>query len=472
MVVMTRDSVQAEEGSGGESMRGRHGEMPRAADVADASSKSDAVGPTSPGRLGRDLLERLKTMGVVRGVANVGQARPPARPDVTPIEQALPGTVVENAFGTCYVSDARFSVTEEHGGVVLGAVRQADRRGLAVLGGAPELTEIDWDHAAFLDTETTGLGIGAGTYAFLIGIGRYVGTSFQVRQLFMRDPSEERAQLAEAADWVADCSALVTFNGRTFDMPLLEARYTLNRLPVPLGEATHLDLLPLSRRMWRRRVGSCALTSLERSILGFERQDDVPGWLIPYRYLTYQRDGDARPLVGIFKHNVLDILSMVALTSRADRFAGVPHDVLKHGIDWLSLAHVHSSAGDHDEVVSACEGALNTDLSDAERAAAMRLLSLGAKRRGDWKLATETWWAMLSEHSTRSLFAFEELAKYYEHRVDPPDFERALDLATRARQLVASGDIEPHVGRDRALAGLDHRIARLQRRMKRERAAL
>ena len=414
-----------------------------------------------------DLLARLAALGVVRGVDALADATPTPRPDVLPIERAVPGRTVENELGRCYVSDVHKAASERHGAEVLDDARRVSGWSLALVGGDPRLQALDVERTAFLDTETTGLGLGAGTYAFLVGIGRFVGRTFQVRQLFMRDPSEEPAQLAEAAAWMSGCTDLVTFNGRSFDVPLLETRYAMRGITAPLAEMRHLDLLPAARRLWSRRLSSCTLVSLEQNILGLERQDDVPGWLIPNRYFDYQSDGDARPLVGIFNHNALDILSMVSLLRRMDRVCATPTEVVEHGADWLSLSRLHEGAGDREWLVAACRAALEHELSVAEAHEALVRQSLAAKRAGDWEGATMIWRDMVAVGGPSSLFAFEELAKYHEHRVEPAQLEQALEQATHARQLVESGALVPRRGRLAALADLDHRIDRLRRRLDR-----
>jgi uncharacterized protein len=413
------------------------------------------------------LVARLTRLGVTVGVP--ATPVPPSRPvHVLPIEAAVPGRAVTNPHGTCYVTTARRAGDQAHAGERLGDALVADAVGLAAIGGRRYGVPVDAGGAAFLDTETTGLSGGTGTYAFLIGVGRFVDGAFHVRQFFMRDPSEERAQLAEVIDWVGDCTGLVTFNGRTFDMPLLGARFALHRLTAPLGDVPHLDLLPIARRLWRRRLDSCALTSLERHVLGLERQDDVPGWLIPERYLRYQRDGDARPLVGVFHHNVLDILSMVSLLTHVARAGSQPEHVLQHGQDWLSLACVHESRRDWAAVITACDGALARGLPIHEADEAYRRLALAAKRRGDWARAVAVWCGLTDADAPRRLFPFEELAKYHEHHTRPPDLERALAYAERARDLVDRGTVRPGRGRRTALADLDRRVARLRRRLGQE----
>lgn len=424
-----------------------------------------------------------------------------------PIDVAVPGRAVGNAHGSCYLTTAYHTEDQVHAGERLTAALTACTDSLAALAGDRRLSALDLTRTAFLDTETTGLGGGVGTYAFLIGVGRFVpvpvpgqgssrqtnqapspgngagatpagsltgltgtpaGYTFELRQYFMRHPGEERAQLAEVADWVADCTGLVTFNGRCFDMPLLATRYALHRfaplLPVPL----HLDLLPLARRLWRGRLPSCALVSLERHILGLERMDDVPGWLIPERYLRYQRDGDARPLVGIIQHNALDILSMVSLLTRVARAYRVPAEALDHGRDWLSLAKAYESAGEMERVIDACEGAIERGLPPADADEAFRFLAAAARRLGDWDRAVAVWSDLAAAEAPRRLFPFEELAKYYEHRALDRDYPRALQITERARALIAGGVLHPPRGRRVALAELDQRAARLRKKVARD----
>jgi uncharacterized protein len=422
------------------------------------------VSATVAGGPDPDLLARLEGLGVTLGprAAPRGGA---GRPDVMPLEEAVAGRVVEGPHGACYVSAARYTLDTLHGDDALGTALEVPLAAAAGLAGHGAVAGLDVSRSVFLDLETTGLGRDAGTTAFLIGAGRFQGDVFCVRQFFLRDPGDERAQLAALADWTSDCHGVITFNGRSFDVPLLTARQTMHRLPRLPAEWPHLDLLPPSRRLWRARLRSCALSSLERHVLAFERQDDVPGWLIPERYDLYRRTGDARPLAGVFRHNVFDVLSMVVLTARLARACAAPEAVLRHGRDWLGLARGYEQARDWSAAVQAYGSALARGLAADEANEALLRLAGSAKRGGDWSRAVTVWEGLAAAARPGRLAPLEELAKYWEHRASPARLDRALEAALRARGLVADGVVRPARGRRRALDDLDRRIARLRRRL-------
>ena len=203
----------------------------------------------------------------------------------------------------------------------------------------PEEDPVDFDYrqALFIDTETTGLW-GVGTIAFMVGVGFFDGDAFIVRQYFLRDHGEEAAMLKMLDELAADRSAIISFNGRTFDLPLLDNRFVMNRMFSGMFDLPHLDLLGSARRLWRRRLGSVALGALERNLLGIRRtEEDVPGMLIPQMYHDYLRTGDGRELARGFYHNEQDILSMVSVGAQVARLVEQPSEVDPPD-DLLSLA--------------------------------------------------------------------------------------------------------------------------------------
>ena len=189
----------------------------------------------------------------------------------------------------------------------------------------PRIADLPLSTLAFLDTETSGLTGGTGTYAFLVGAARFIDGKFVLKQFFMRDPAEEAALLEGLADFLAPARALVTFNGKAFDAPILVTRYLMNRMPVPFKGYSHIDLLPLARRLWRDRLESRALKYLEEHVLGMRRtSEEVPGYEIPWLYMDYLRTRDARPLAGVFYHNAMDMVAMAALLAHMNEMITNP----------------------------------------------------------------------------------------------------------------------------------------------------
>ncbi len=231
----------------------------------------------------------------------------------------------------------------------------------------------------------------------------------------MRDPLEESAQLAALMGYLGEQDGLVTFNGKSFDVPLLNSRFTFNGEPTPLKSSAHLDLLPLARRLWRDRLPSRTLGYLEEHILEVKRTgEDVPGWLVPQLYFDYLRSGDARPLKSVFYHNAMDILSLAALLNHMAAILEEP--VIReelHGIDLIATGKLYEDLGELDQAERSYAAGLAHDLPDDIRSQGMYRWSIMEKRRENYTRACELWIMAAEEED---IFAFEELAKYYEHR--------------------------------------------------------
>jgi hypothetical protein len=179
---------------------------------------------------------------------------------------------------------------------------------------------IDINHVLFIDAETTGLSAASGTVAFLVGLGCLDDDVFKVHQFFLPDYPDEPAQLEAVAELAAECEYLCTFNGKCFDLPLLETRFIMQRLGSPFNELPHIDLLHSSRRFWRTRVPDTTLQTLERELLGLYRYNDTPGYLIPQLYFDFLKHGRAEPLNGVMLHNQLDIVSLMFLLVATQRY--------------------------------------------------------------------------------------------------------------------------------------------------------
>lgn len=342
---------------------------------------------------------------------------------------------------------------------------EIDPEALRWLGRSPDLATLDLSNAVFLDTETTGLAGGTGTYAFLVGIGHFEGSHFVVRQAFMDDYGNEEVLLHVLDEALAPFSAVVTFNGRAFDVPLLETRFLMARRSFPLRSALHLDLLFPARRLWKERLGSCALSNLEAEILGVEREVDVPGWMVPSLYFDYIRSRDPRPLVRVFEHNRLDILSMVTLLSRvAAQHVDPFRSEWEHCEDLLALGSFFDAQGLPDKAVRCYERASEIASTREGRGRAMVRLGNLYKRLRQREDAVAIWRVLASSGQAFGTFALIELAKHYEHvSREYAEAERLTLQALTALELRAARGYGWQVEEERL--ALDHRLARLRRKL-------
>jgi hypothetical protein len=282
----------------------------------------------------------------------------------------------------------------------------------------------------FLDTETTGLAGGTGTYVFLVGLGRFTARGFTVRQLFMRHPGEELALLAMLSAELRGVDALVTYNGRSFDWPLIDTRFRMHGRPVEPPSA-HFDLLATARAIWKHRLVSCSLGSIEQAILGVERTVDAPGWLIPQLYFAYLRSRDVAALLPVFEHNRMDIVSLARLMGLVHAWeAGI--DEPPHAIDALATALHRLRRYPSEAAIEEVRRRWVASAVPAElRLRAVQQLSVTLKRARRYDEAVEVWQdAMRDPSRALRLFAAEELAKYLEHRAR--DHHRALEIARQA----------------------------------------
>ncbi len=319
----------------------------------------------------------------------------------------------------------------------------------------------------FLDTETTGLAGGTGTYPFMVGIAWWDAGGLEVEQFFMRDYDEEHSLLAALAERLAERPVLVTFNGKSFDWPLLETRYRMTRAIRPPALRAHLDFLHPARNLWRLRIGSVRLAELELKVLGWNRGSDMSSQMIPQIYFDYLRGGPPEPLVPIFHHNQMDLRGLAALSTRVLSLLGNPE---AHGCDGLELFGVSRICERRGEAVRArtlYERSIARELPQETDRAARSSLARLAKREGDLDLARTLWESMLG-CSREGLDAYEQLAIYYEHRAREP--RRAAELARQAlldlRGANRLGTISQAAYRERRLR-FEQRLARLERKASR-----
>ena len=404
------------------------------------------VGETAAGLSLKERLERLVA---------VASRRERRCPEPVPLEELLQGRRMENSRGEYFLIEDDVHLDSYHGHFSLSRFRALTPGSVGILTGETALDAFNLSNAVFLDTETTGLAGGTGTAAFLIGIGFVEGDRFRVRQYFMRDYHEEPALLAGLAEDLKRFSQIVTFNGKLFDVPLLETRYNLDRNRFPLSEVPHLDLLHPARRLWRASLESCRLQLLEERLLGMKRTGDIGGDEIPRIYFDYVRRRDARAIARVFRHNRLDIVSLAALAVLAcqwveEGWAEDPRDV-------YSLARVLERARLYERSEAEYRRTVERDRGALRVAALVRLASR-AKRAGDSGRAADLW---RQAGEAGDLLALRELAVYHEHR--SRELDAAVEVVDRGLQLARER------GAPRAAEEFGRRRERLLRKLARGR---
>ena len=400
------------------------------------------------------LYNKLKSMGVQLGTDHL-KAQQKKRSDDYGIEHVVQGEDLPTMYGMTFMTREVYPPEYQHGQICVCA--DPEMEVLSAWCGSTRITQPGWRNVIFLDTETSGLMGGTGTYAFLVGLGYRTEEGFELIQLFMRDPGQEAAFLAALDQLLARFEVVVTFNGKTFDVPLLNTRYTMNGLPGPFGRYEHVDVLHIARKLWRDRLPSRALGDLEKEIVRFFRTgEDIPGWMIPQMYFDYLNNGDARPLSGIFYHNTRDILSLAALYGY---IANMLYDPINqqemYGLDLAAIARLYEELGWIDKAADLYERSLDVgDLPELFFFKTMERYALLHRRQGNWQKAAQLW-RKAAEHGEVS--ACIELAKYFEHQERNPMealtwARKALDNLQVNRYFSGSGqtqqrEIERRIGR-------------------------
>lgn len=372
------------------------------------------------------------------------------------VDEWLSGQEVQTPQGCHFRTDKIWERHRRHGSVDISSLVEMPPDLLAAISGGT-IPHSDCTKWAFLDTETTGLAGGSGTYAFLIGVGRITLAGFELRQFFMRDLAEEASLLHGLAEHLGQFETLVTYNGRTYDQPLLETRYRMARMQPPFGRMEHLDLLVGARRLWKLRFESCRLIELENQILGFEREGDLPGEMIPYVYFEYLRKREAARIVPILHHNAIDILTLACLTAIVPRAFQSPEAApLTHGAEMAGLARWLWRCEELEKALTLFRRALNKGLRDELMFRTMWDVARIEKKLGREDASLAMYTELAGGRNPFRMAALEELAKYYEHR------ERNYSMALEFTMTALS-----HSDSD----ALRHRKSRLERRVAKKMAA-
>lgn len=401
------------------------------------------------------LTERLKALGVSLGSAGLKEQ---SGRIYYPIERVIDGEIRQTPFGETFVVKTFYPINQKQGHVDLAFPKSLQR--LSVWASNLDLNDYRPSSFLFIDTETSGLMGGTGTLVFLIGIGRFTEDGFLLTQFFLREPSEEPAYLQAFLSEIGDVQVLVTYNGKAFDIPLINTRLTLNGEKRLFIQETHLDLLMLARKIWRDRLPSRSLGKVETEVLGVVRtEEDIPGWMIPEIYFNYLKTGDARPLRSVFYHNAMDILSLAALLNKTALLLEAPEiNVIDEPIDLIAIGKLFEEMGFLDDAAFCYSTGLTCDLPKDIRKTTLRRWSYLEKRRDNLSVSIELWQQAARE---KDLLAFIEMAKYCEHRLG--DYQEAIFWAEGAISLIDSEFISTFE-REYWRSAIEHRLARLYRK--------
>lgn len=369
-----------------------------------------------------------------RKIARI-EARTPAPRTPTALDL---GREAATASGTHWRMERSWPAHFQHGTADVGALSELPGSLLEVL-----TEDAGWhsppERWAFVDTETSGLTGGAGAFAFLVGGGAITRTGFTVDQFFLREPGEERSLLEGFTEWLAPFEVLVTYNGRAFDIPLLETRYRMCRLKPPFARMRHIDLLYSARRLWRLALERCRLQDLEVRILGFERVGDVGGNLIPQLYVDYLRTGHARPLDAVFHHNALDLLSLACLAAIVPAAFREPAR-LRSPAEMLGVARWLRAEERIEEALELMREAARRPLNEALLYETLWQMADIERKRGAHDAAVALWSELATVRNRYQAQACERLAIHYEHR--DRNATMALEMTRTALALEPTPDLE------------------------------
>jgi uncharacterized protein YprB with RNaseH-like and TPR domain len=427
-----------------------------AASQADASG--DAAAPLALAPLQEELdAGKAERIARLRALINEVSARDQRRTQVSAradgaASRAFPS--VATAHGTLHVIERWLEPDHHHGRAPLRAALQTQPGTLAVLTRAAASDDLDLTRALYLDTETTGLAGGTGTVAFLVGLGRFEQGVLCLEQLIVPNLGDEAPVLARLAERIAAASCVVTYNGKSFDWPLLRTRFVMSRLPVP-ALPLHIDLLHAARSLWKQRFDSLRLTEVEREVLSFTREHDIPGSEIPARYFQFLRDGQTDRLAPVLEHNQNDLIALAALLGvMITRFEGV--ESVCDAQDALAFGRLALRVRASESALSCARAALAASTSNHATHTALLFESTVQRQVGDHARAValiEQALTLVVEPTARAALHF-SLTKLYEHELD--------ELVAAWRHARHTELVEGPIAQGRRLGRLHRRLLRRQ----------
>ncbi len=335
---------------------------------------------------------------------------------------------------------------------------------LSCLSKDPRFENLDLSTALFIDLETTGLSGGTGVIPFLVGMGYYRENKFNVAQYFLGDPGAEERMIKELIQFFSDMEfqSVITYNGKVFDIPLLETRFILKRQPFMLNELPHLDFLFPARSLWAHKLENCRLHSLALEVVKTGRTEDIPSAEIPWRYFQYIQTGNYDLIEPILYHNQEDILSLLGVIIVGSQiFSEDPQASKADAMDFFGAGKVLEKFGQTEKSSLYFQKAIEGHLSNEIFLSARRRLSMQFKKNQDWDKAVSLWKEMTSAEipSNNLLFSLRELAMYYEHK--QKEYLEAKKMSEEG--FVLAQNFSSYYERD-----FSHRMERLRHKIKKE----
>jgi len=400
------------------------------------------------------LFEKLKALGV-----NLGQENLHIKTSSKfPIDNVIKGEWLHHQFGDLYEVNNLYDYKYQHG--KFGIRREVIFTKLFDISRI-ESKPLSLKDILFIDTETTGLSGGTGTMAFLVGLGYFTENGFTTEQYFLDDPSDEMGLMIKLNSVLSKFEVLVTYNGSSFDLPLLRTRFLINRVESPLHNKKHLDLLHLSRKLWKLRLPTLKLRDVETEILSFIREEDeVPGWMVPQIYFDFIRNRDARPLKGVFYHNCMDVLSLAVIFIHiAELLADPVTNENIDRLDLLSIARLFENNGILDESANLYKISIERGIPDDLPHKILFRYGQICKRLSQPEMALEFWELAYQNGDFSSAI---QISKYYEH--NQKKYDEAMRWALNGQELI---DKDPSTSQSKELAHqeLQKRIKRLELRL-------
>lgn len=373
------------------------------------------------------------------------------------LDELIPGEYINTPAGDIYRARTTYPSDHIHGNCSLNDLFDVQVDWLLQLGKVETTSLPELSHSLFFDTEASGLSGGTGTYAFLIGMGYFSQDQFVVDQLFVDSYAKEEGMLDLLRDYLETASLLVSFNGKSFDVNLMNTRYAMHGQLSPFEDLLHLDLLHPSRNLWNLTLDNCKLQTLERDILEFHREDDTPGEEVPGIYFDFIRTGDPEEIAGVFEHNVHDIVSLVTVTTVLEQNFHEERSVpTENGLTMFSRAKIYERNNQIRQAITCYEKALENEISRHRRFTILSRLAMLHKRQKEWPDAVNLWKKQIQVMPGFAMEPFEELAKYYEHQLK--DLAKALHYTQRAITKLPDHRIDE-------LNALEHRRKRVQKKL-------